>query len=61
MPEGVAPASIILQDVVREGFKDLTDDSGRDDWIVVLFDNLLIMADSPEQMAGNSMSRVDMV
>ena len=43
--------SIILQDVVREGFKGLKDDSGNEDWIVVLFDNLLIMANDPKEMA----------
>ena len=37
--------------MVREGFKGLKDDSGDEDWIVVLFDNLLIMANDPKEMA----------
>ncbi len=37
MPEGVAPASIVLQDVMRKIFEDFAD------WSIVLFDNILIM------------------
>ena len=38
LPEGVGPASGILQSVVRLVFADL------DDWIIVIFDNFLILA-----------------
>lgn len=37
MPEGVAPASIILQDVMREIFMDF-------EWVIAIFDNILILA-----------------
>jgi len=40
MPEGVGPASMVLQSIVREIFKDF------DEWIVVIFDNFLILAQS---------------
>ena len=40
MPEGVGPASMVLQSIVREIFKDF------DEWIVVIFDNFLILAHS---------------
>ena len=39
LPEGVGPASGILQSLVREIFKDFAD------WTVVIFDNFLILAD----------------
>ena len=42
LPEGVGPASGILQAIVRKIFADL------DDWIIVIFDNFLILADSYE-------------
>ena len=38
LPEGVGPASGILQNLVREIFKDFSD------WTVVIFDNFLILA-----------------
>ena len=38
LPEGVGPASGILQNLVREIFKDFVD------WTVVIFDNFLILA-----------------
>ena len=38
MPEGVAPASIVLQDVMREIFSDYSD------WAVIIFDNILLLA-----------------
>jgi hypothetical protein len=38
LPEGVSPASIILQDAVREIFQDF------DPWMIYIFDNLLILA-----------------
>ena len=38
LPEGVGPASGILQSVVRRVFADL------EDWIIVIFDNFLILA-----------------
>ena len=41
-PEGVGPASGILQAIVRKIFADL------DDWIIVIFDNFLILTDSYE-------------
>ena len=39
LPEGVGPASGVLQHLVREIFKDF------EDWTVVIFDNFLILAD----------------
>eukprot|EP01034_Spumella_vulgaris_P022119 gene22119-28222_t len=42
MPEGVGPASGILQATVASIFKDF------EDWSIVLFDNFLILADSYE-------------
>ena len=38
LPEGVGPASGILQSIVRRIFTDF------DDWIIVIFDNFLILA-----------------
>ena len=38
LPEGVGPASGILQSIVRQIFADFTD------WIIVIFDNFLILA-----------------
>jgi hypothetical protein len=38
MPEGVAPASILLQDVMREIFSDFHE------WAVIIFDNILLLA-----------------
>ena len=42
LPEGVGPASGILQAMVRKIFADV------DGWIIVIFDNFLILADSYE-------------
>ena len=42
LPEGVGPASGILQAIVHKIFADL------DGWIIVIFDNFLILADSYE-------------
>ena len=39
LPEGVGPASGVLQHLVRDIFKDF------EDWTVVIFDNFLILAD----------------
>ena len=45
LPEGVGPASGILQSIVRRVFADL------DDWIIVIFDNFLILAsDYPDAL-----------
>ena len=38
MPEGVAPASILLQDVMRSIFSDFAE------WAVIIFDNILLLA-----------------
>ena len=38
MPEGIAPATGILQEVVRDIFSDCTE------WAIVIFDNMLILA-----------------
>ncbi len=38
MPEGISPGSLVLQDIVRKIFSDL------DEWMIVIFDNLLILA-----------------
>ena len=38
LPEGVGPASGILQSIVRRVFTDF------EDWIIVIFDNFLILA-----------------
>ena len=40
LPEGVGPASGLLQHIVRNIFKDFVD------WTIVIFDNFLILADS---------------
>ena len=42
LPEGMGPASGILQAIVRKIFADF------DDWIIVIFDNFLILADTNE-------------
>ena len=42
LPEGVPPASIILQDVIRNIFSDFSD------WLIFIFDNLLILANDEE-------------
>jgi len=42
LPEGVAPASGILQRMVMELFEDFSD------WMVRLFDNVLVLCNSPE-------------
>jgi hypothetical protein len=42
LPEGVGPASGLLQHLVRDIFKDFAD------WTIVIFDNFLILADSYE-------------
>lgn len=39
MPEGVAPASFILQEITRKIFGDF------DDWTIAVFDNLLVLAE----------------
>ena len=39
LPEGVGPASGLLQNLVREIFKDF------EEWTVVIFDNFLVLAD----------------
>ena len=51
LPEGVGPASGILQNLVREIFKDFVD------WTVVIFDNFLILADDYVD-AFNKLQRV---
>jgi hypothetical protein len=38
MPEGVAPASILLQDVMRSIFSDFAE------WAIIIFDNILLLA-----------------
>ena len=48
LPEGVGPASGILQAIVRKIFADL------DDWIIVIFDNFLILADSYEDATATT-------
>ena len=40
LPEGVSPASGMLQDVVRELFSDY------EEWTIVIFDNILLLAES---------------
>ena len=42
LPEGVGPASGLLQNLVREIFADFAD------WTIVIFDNFLVLADSYE-------------
>ena len=42
LPEGVGPASGLLQHIVREIFRDFNE------WIIVIFDNFLILAESYE-------------
>lgn len=42
MPEGVAPASFILQEITRKIFGDF------DEWTIAVFDNLLVLADTYE-------------
>ena len=42
LPEGVGPASGLLQHIVREIFQDFSD------WTIVIFDNFLILADDYE-------------
>ena len=42
MPEGIAPATGVLQEVVREIFADFSD------WAIVIFDNMLILANDPQ-------------
>ena len=43
MPEGVAPASIILQDVMREIFIDF-------EWVIAIFDNILLLASDEKDL-----------
>jgi len=38
MPEGISPGSLVLQEIVRKIFSDF------DEWMIVIFDNLLILA-----------------
>jgi hypothetical protein len=42
MPEGIGPGSFILQETVRDIFSDF------DEWIITIFDNLLILAHTPQ-------------
>ena len=42
MPEGIAPATGILQEVVKDIFEDIKD------WSIVIFDNMLLLANSME-------------
>ena len=51
LPEGVGPASGMLQSIVREVFTDF------EDWTVVIFDNFLILADDYED-AANKLEKV---
>jgi hypothetical protein len=51
LPEGVGPASGILQSIVRRIFADF------DDWIIVIFDNFLVLA-SCYQDAFNKLRKV---
>lgn len=46
LPEGVGPASGILQSIVRKIFADF------DDWIIVIFDNFLILASDYKDAAS---------
>ena len=39
MPEGIAPATGVLQEVVKEIFSEFSD------WAIVIFDNMLILAE----------------
>jgi len=51
LPEGVGPASGMLQSIVTEIFKDF------EEWTIVIFDNFLVLADSYED-AANKLERV---
>jgi hypothetical protein len=51
LPEGVGPASGLLQMIVRDVFK------GFEDWTIVIFDNFLILADDYED-AYNKLEQV---
>ena len=42
MPEGIAPATGVLQEVVRDIFSDYSD------WAIVIFDNMLILAEDAQ-------------
>ena len=41
MPEGIAPATGVLQETVKTIFKDI------EDWAIVIFDNMLLLATDP--------------
>jgi hypothetical protein len=41
MPEGISPGSLILQEMVRNIFGEF------DEWMIIIFDNLLILALDP--------------
>ena len=53
LPEGVGPASGLLQSIVREIF----DFEDFQDWTIVIFDNFLVLADNYED-AVNKLERV---
>ena len=53
LPEGVGPASGLLQSIVREIF----DFEDFQDWTIVIFDNFLVLADDYED-AANKVERV---
>ena len=42
MPGGIAPATGVLQEVVREIFKEFSE------WAIVIFDNMLVLARDPQ-------------
>ncbi len=46
MPEGVSPASGYLQSIMMDVFKDC------EAWTIVIFDNLLVLADSMKDAEG---------
>jgi hypothetical protein len=52
LPEGVRPASYYLHDTMVSIFTDRKDSKGVDikDWIIVIFDNILVCADTMEEL-----------
>jgi hypothetical protein len=42
MPEGVSPASGYLQLIMKDIFKDFD----KEGWLIVIFDNILVLADT---------------
>jgi hypothetical protein len=42
MPEGIGPGSFVLQETVRDIFSEF------DSWMIITFDNLLILAHNPQ-------------